>query len=334
MSNDHNFEYNEMIKQFNKEFEVVETYLSLVLLNDKFAYKIKKEQKLQFIDFSTLEKRKFFCEEEVRLNSVLSPEVYLGVVAVCKDKTGAYVLEGKSEPVEYAVKMKRISADKQLNNIIKAGKISKAHMEKFAEAIYAFHQKAKIINTNQYNYTGTLKKLCADDIKIILNAVKHQAYNKEQLRLLKETLFSFLKKNHDLFSERQRVGKIRECHGDLRAENVYWDGKPVFIDCIEFNKEYKYIDVIWEVAYLATAIDACGRKDLSNILIKKYLELTQDFVPPELISFHKCHMSVVLAKVHILKFKQVLDEKILPIFNMYLEMATEYSKGFEKHTLC
>ena len=315
----------DIIEKIEGDYELIQTYISWVLLGDGVVYKIKKPIKFQFIDYSTLEKRKHFCEEEIRLNSRLSPEIYIGVVPICLEKNGKLTLEGISEPVEYAVKMKRIPSEKQLNNLINSGRIFASQIETIAERIFNFHQKTKIVSKNAHNYPDTVKKLCIDDTNLILKASHGDLLDRKQFDVIKNALFSFLNDNYGLLSERQQDQKVRECHGDLRTENIYWDENPIFIDCIEFNKEYRYLDIIWEVAYLAAAIDALGRRDLSDALIEKYIYQSKQPVSSKLINFHKCHMAIVLAKLHILKFEQTSDEKLLPVFNMYMDLAEEYA---------
>jgi aminoglycoside phosphotransferase family enzyme len=238
--------------------EVRETHISRVFLTDQHAYKLKKPVDLGFLDFSTLERRRFFCEQELALNRRLSAGVYLDVVAVHQDGPD-YTFEERGQVVEYALKMRRLPADRSLEALVQRGAVTTAMIEALAQRLAAFHA-AHPVAASEQSY-GTLAQVQADweenfaqTADAVGDILTPTAYGR-----MRRAVTAFMARHADWFAQRVREGRIRECHGDLRAERIYFEpGQVQIIDGIEFNPRWRFIDVASEVAFLAVDLQRLG----------------------------------------------------------------------------
>lgn len=308
---------NELIEQFSKKYEKIETHISWVFLDDNFVYKIKKPVKFYFLDFQTLERRKFFCEEELRLNRRLSPEIYLGVVPISQNSSREFVIGGTEKHVEYAVKMKRIPEEHRMDKLLPKGLVSKENILELADKIYEFHSKVDKIGLNTANYTHVLEEMLYKNFELIKNTTPNK---QKMLEPIKKYLTDFLHENFKTFINRQERGMVRDCHGDMHSRNIFLSGKPIFIDGIEFDTKFRFIDIIHELSFLAMDLDRYKRTDLSNTFVQRYTELSKDNEIPQMINFHKCNMASVRAKV------SALTDVNSPDIETYLDLAKSYIK--------
>jgi len=291
---------------------LAQTHISNVFIGDDFVYKIKKPVNFGFLDFSTLEKRKFYCNKEVELNSRFSEDVYLGVFPVTFDGK-KHAINGKGEIVDYAIKMRRLSDDDLMKSRFREGTISSKDIERIGEAIADFHKKS--VRSKEIDRFGSLDavKLNTDENfqqteEFIANSV-----SKLQFHGLKSWTDNFYKKHKDVFAERIKDGKIRDCHGDLHMEHICLTDPIIIFDCIEFNERFRYIDIASDIAFLLMDLEFNGGKDLSEQLCKTYLNCVgenDDFIY-NLIKFYKVYRAYVRGKVtsFILKDTAVSDNK-------------------------
>ncbi len=285
--------------------ELMQTHISLLFLTPDFVYKIKKTVNFGFLDFTTLERRRHFCEEEVRLNRRLAPRVYLGVVEV-RDLPGlGLVLEGEGgRVVEYAVKMVRLSPETILEEKIRKDEVSEEEIIRVARAIARFHRNAEsgprisafgtpeMIGKNmEENFSQT--ECFVDDL------ICRDAYN--ELRALAE---SFLREKRGLLLGRVEKGLIRDCHGDIHTEHISINREIEIIDCIEFNERFRYSDTISDAAFLAMDLDYHNRADLGRVFEEAYIEATGDREGTSLMSFYKSYRAYVRGKVEGLKARE------------------------------
>lgn len=292
---------------------VVQTHISVVFLTDKWAYKIKKPVQLDFLDFSTLELRKHFCEEEVRLNRVLAPWVYEGVVPIC-DSGAGLKMEGKGEPVEWAVKMHRLPNEATLESRINSGQEMGEAIVALAESLAKFHcqaeRGARISETAQWdtvarNVRGNFEASGqrAGDV------VSDRVYDR-----VKQLSEIGLEGFRELINERARKGIPCSCHGDLHLDHIYYFGEReppddlVCVDCIEFNERFRYIDPIADLAFPYMDLIYNGRRDLARLLENSYFEHAGSTAGRELLPFYAAYRACVRAKVEGLK----LMEKEVP----------------------
>ena len=281
--------------------ELVQTHISFVFLTKKFVYKVKKAVNFGFLDFTTLEKRRFFCEKELELNRRLCGDMYLEVVPI--NKADAVKIKGAGETVEYAVKMKRMPQERMMSKLLEQNKVDDRFVDRLAKVIADFHSKAEtnrrisefgslaVIETNwKENFDQTEefigKTISAEDFKII-----------------RERVGDFMKRSTTLFEKRIAEHRVRDCHGDIHSGNIFVTNGIYIFDAIEFNDRFRYSDVAADVAFLAMDLDFKRRTDLSNFFVEKYVEYSGDQELTKLLTFYKCYRAYVRGKVVSFKLK-------------------------------
>ena len=314
-----------------KKLELLETHISWVVLTGEFAYKIKKPVNFGFLDFSTLEKRRSFCEQEIRLNSRLAPGIYLEVVPI----TGTLdkpIVSGAGKAFEYAVKMLQFPQSAQLDNMLAAGELKAEHMDSFARMTADFHHAAAIADAAMdYGEKDVLYQPVEENFQQIKEHLDTRMYAEKLSALLKWNKSEFVKLAA-VFRQRKRDGCIRECHGDMHLRNLIWlNHQPMAFDCIEFNSHLSWIDVISEVAFLVMDLQSHQQHQLANRFLNHYLEITGDYFGLMLINFYLCYRALVRAKVDALRIEQtditgVESLKSRAQFELYLELAITYTQ--------
>jgi uncharacterized protein len=279
------------------DVQLIQTHISFVLLTGKFAYKLKKPVNFGFLDFSTLEQRQFFCHEELRLNRRLAPDLYLEVLPIYQTKSD-YSLTKKGEIAEYAVKMRQFEQSNLLINLFEAGMITEAQIIDIGKQLAKFHSTAA---TNEHiSSFGSAEavRLVAEDnyqstSKYIGIAQTQSQY--EETRAYTEKFFAA---NSKLFSDRQKQGKIKECHGDLHLKNIcLYEGKVQIFDCIEFNEPFRNSDVVYDASFLAMDLEFRGRPDLANLFLNTYIEQSGDYGALLLMPLYLSMRAYIRAKV-------------------------------------
>ncbi|MEN9236169.1 MAG: AAA family ATPase [Gloeomargarita sp. GMQP_bins_25] len=282
-----------------RDIQVQQTHISWVVLTGNYAYKVKKPVNFGFLDFTTLEKRRHFCQEEVRLNQRLAPQLYLEVVPITVDAQGRYHLGDGGTVIDYAVKMRQFDQDDLWLRCFEQGRLTVQDLEKLGDQIAQFHQMAA---TNAYitafgslpviqgvvegNYQATLPYVKRWGLEPLFQATK--AFTDR-----------YLQDHADWFVERQQQGKIRECHGDLHLGNIcFFQGQTCVFDCIEFNDEFRLTDVIYDVAFLVMDLQFRGRRDLAYAFLNRYVEQTGDYLAVRLLPFYCSVRAYVRAKVN------------------------------------
>jgi uncharacterized protein len=309
-------------------FELAETHISYVLLAGPYAYKFKKPVDLGFLDFSTIEKRKFYCEEELRLNGRLAPELYLGVVAVTGTED-APSLGGPDSPIEYCVKMRRFSRTAQLDQVLARGELTGDLLEALAKAIAAFHDGAEIASADvPYGNASEVGKYALENFTQIGNGpAEIDAGN--ALLSLRAWTEGQLERHRELITGRKRQGRVRQCHGDLHLTNmVLLEGRIVVFDGIEFNAALSFIDVMSEIAFLLMDLDVRERPDLAWIFLNHYLEETGDYEGLPLLNLYRVYRSLVRAKVAYLEHRSGGTAKAacLARYERHLALAGRYAE--------
>ncbi len=279
--------------------ELIETHISWVILCDEFVYKIKKPMRYSFLDFSSLPLRKHYCEREVELNRRITPNVYLGVEPIMEHQ-GNIAIGGKEGTVlDYAVKMRKLDVDKRMDKLLAKNEITANDIKNLAEKIASFHKRTTIIHDkNLEDIRGEFNDL--ETGKEYVNRALGLAYG----AIIDEAVeFSnyFLDRHKDLLARRLKEGYYRDCHGDLHSRNIFMLPEPMPFDCIEFNDDFRQIDVLNEVAFLCMDLDAFGRHDLSE----RFLESYNHFFPAlntsedrELFVYYKAYRANIRAKVN------------------------------------
>ena len=311
--------------------ELLETHISWVILTGDFVYKLKKPVNFGFLDFSTLEKRKYYCSEEVRLNKRLAPQIYLQTVAIngSKDEPN---LDGPGPTIDYAVKMRQFEQQDQFDRLLANNQLHRPDITKLAQIIAQFHQSARptapdsafgdpdhILTPVRENFSQINALIENDGDRTLLNKVAHWS-QKEHRRL------------QDRFSQRKRQGYVRECHGDMHLRNIAtFHNDIVIFDCIEFNDNLRWIDVISEIAFIEMDLDDRGRQDFATVLLNSYLQHTGDYSALDLLRYYLVYRAMVRAKVDCIRAHQegiVIKEKAnsLKEFRHYLNLAQQFTQ--------
>lgn len=321
------------------EFTLIETHISYVLLTGSFAYKFKKNINLGFLDFSTLEKRKYYLDEEYRLNKRLAPELYLGVISITGSESNPTLTEKDNSVIEYALKMVQFPVENQLDNLLDKNKILPEHINSLAKKIASFHSSLKPAgmdtdygNVDQVRYP-VMENF--DQIKPETGEVELQ----NMLAHLREWSVAQRDQLDQKFRQRKQQGFIRECHGDMHLSNmVLINHKVIIFDCIEFNETFRWIDVISEMAFALMDLDFRKHHVLANRLINSYLEHTGDFAGLELLNFYRIYRSMVRAKVADIQRKQTQDPSIRKTLTQklydHISLADNYRQKKQSAFLC
>jgi aminoglycoside phosphotransferase family enzyme/predicted kinase len=285
-----------------------ETHISHVFVGGDLAYKIKKPVDLGFLDFSALWNRRFFCREEVRLNSRLAPGIYLGVIPIF-GSNGAYSFEKRRgwPVVEWAVKMKRLPEDRILSNLILEGRLLAEEMRGIGERLARFHNEVPVYRGRVFGGLESVTFNTEENFQEIRpfcgSMLEKGVYDK-----IEGYTRGFLKKNEALFSARRRSGFVREGHGDLHSQHICLTRPPVIVDCIEFNKRFRISDILEDMAFLHMDLEYRGRFDLSARLESAYFSLQEPALSHELLRFYKIYRAVVRAKVQGFTAQGLSDE--------------------------
>jgi aminoglycoside phosphotransferase family enzyme/predicted kinase len=294
--------------------ELIETHISWVLLTGSFAYKVKKPVRLDFLDFSILEARRRFCEEELRLNRRFAPELYLDVVTIGGTAEAPRI--AATPAIEFAVRLRQFPPDAGLDRRVAADAVSGGEMRQLAQTIAHFHAEqppagsAGAHTEASANLRELERTLAAAGWRYPLDRVR--GWTAERLDALSAA-----------FAAREQAGAIRECHGDLHLENlVVLDGRIVPFDALEFSAALRTTDVVDEAAFLAMDLLAQGRGDLAFEFLNRYFEITGDYAGLEVLRFYLVYRALVRAKVRAVKATQAgrtaeLEKRVRP----YLELA-------------
>jgi len=276
--------------------ELGQTQMSFVFLTDDYVYKVKKPVNLGYLDYTTLDRRQFYCQREVELNRRLCPEVYLGVVAVTEDK-GNIFIGGQGKVIEYAVKMCRLPQEAMMDVLLAQNRVTSPMVISVAQKLVEFHQRAET-NANISTF-GSLDTITQNTEENFTQTEKYigSTISPERYQHIKGYTDSFVTQNASLFHNRIAEGRIRDCHGDLHAAHVCFTNGICIYDCIEFNDRFRYCDVASEVAFLAMDLDNYGRADLSRSFVNAYVAQSQDNELLKLLNFYKCYRAYVRGKV-------------------------------------
>jgi aminoglycoside phosphotransferase family enzyme len=312
------------------KIELIQTHISFVFLTKNYVYKVKKAVNFGFLDFSTLDKRRVFCEKELLLNKRLCSEIYLEVVPINKSNT--IKINGGGETIEYALKMKRLPQERIMAVLLKEGKVDKKTVEEIARIVSEFHSKAQtnteisefgsliIVKTNwDENFAQTTKYI-------------NQTIPQTDFQFIQTKIYAFMEKNNALFESRLADKRIRDCHGDLHSGNIFITDKICIFDAIEFNDRFRYSDVAADVAFLAMDLDYQQRPDLAKHFIERYLQYSKDQKLIALLPFYKCYRAYVRGKVISFRLDDVnikTEQKTAATqeAQAYFKLAAEYAKS-------
>jgi aminoglycoside phosphotransferase family enzyme/predicted kinase len=283
-----------------RRVRLVQTHGSFVFIAPPFVYKVKKPVNFGFLNFSTLEKRRHFCEREVLLNRRLAPKVYLGVVPIARQNNG-FAFDGPGEVVEYAVKMRKLSDAHFLDKLLERGAVTTADLERVAKTLKAFYEAQH--PTAEIEAWGEIDRLriSTDENFRQTEEFIGQTISRPAFEAIRFYTNEFYARRADLLAARIRERWIRDCHGDLHLEHIHLTSRALNIyDCIEFNDRLRYVDVASDLAFLAMDLDFKNRPDLSREFVARMSASLDDPGMLRLMDFYKCYRAYVRGKVETL----------------------------------
>ncbi|MEA3302122.1 MAG: AAA family ATPase [Pseudomonadota bacterium] len=306
--------------------KVCETHISSVIVAHGHAWKIKKPLDLGFLDFSTLEKRRHYCHEEIRLNSRLAADVYQKVVAI-SGSADAPQLEGEGDAIEYAVQMREFPSENLLVNELQL--LNREHMHDLARQIVEFQKK--ITKAEPGSVPGSPESVLGpmlDNFTLLRTLVDH-SQDLQRLDVLEKWTVERYRQLYPILQQRQQDGFIGEGHGDLHLGNIVLEGERLIIfDGIEFSEEICWIDHVSEIAFLMMDLDRVGRTDLSQYLLNQWLIYSGDFEGLRLVRFYQLYRAMVRAKVAAIRLGQQLSDAekldVMEAYREYLALAERY----------
>jgi len=277
------------------DIRMIQTHISWVFLTGDYAYKLKKPLDLGFLDFSTLEKRAFYCRRELELNRRLAPAIYLEVLPVTREDSG-YRLGGEADIVDYCLKMQQFDQHDLLDQRLAAGTFDPAWMDMLAADIATFHAHAETAPRESGGMDALSRHIAANFQ--VAEAHLGTALSETTLAVIKNHCREQLEKQAKAVAERWRQGHVRACHGDLHLKNItLFQGRPCVFDCIEFGDEFRMIDTMNDVAFLLMDCDARDRPDLGYRFLSRYLEHTGDYEGLTFLPLYLIYRACVRGKV-------------------------------------
>ena len=307
-----------------KKLELLETHISWVILTGDFAYKIKKPIDLGFLDFRTLAQRQHFCTRELELNRRYSPELYLGVVPVTGSGQ-APKMDGKGPILDYAVKMNQFDSDSLLATVSKKGELTGELVHSIASELARSHRDFPSINSATDNPGAMQDAMIQNFDQVREYTIDDDAI--AQLDRLESWTRQQLSKLLPFMSERVQRGHVKDLHGDLHLNNmIAVDGSVRFFDCIEFNENFRLMDTMAEIAFLA--MDMADRGERAQKVLNDYLEYTGDYTGLQLLDLYRVYFAMVRAKVGLMQEpnsnKNIQQAPCYPVFTRFLQLALTF----------
>lgn len=311
--------------------ELIETHISWILLTGKYAYKIKKPVDFGFLDFTTLTQRKQYCEAELNLNRRSAPGIYLGICPISGSAEQPEI-DSTAAPIEYAIKMRRFESGKLFSELADKQALDHAHIDELAQIVAEFHgqleatpatspfgEPAQVYAPMRQNFQQ-ISELLDDDLAL---------QDLKELEAWSESSFERLK---PYLVERKRKHFVKDCHGDMHLGNItVFQGKVTLFDCIEFNDDFRWIDVISDIAFLIMDFEVNGLAHYGNRLLNDYLEETGDYGGLRVLNFYKMYRALVRAKISLLTAADkgapaALKREMEEDFKRYMDLAESYTR--------
>jgi hypothetical protein len=315
------------------EIQVVETHISWIFLTGPFAYKLKKPVNLGFLDFSTLERRRHCCLEELRLNRRLSPDLYIDVLPVTTSDTG-YRIGNEGPAADYVVRMFQFDRTFELDRLLRTGELTTRELDEAASIIASFHASTpRAEPSSVFGNPEVLLKPMLENLDLT-GQIARSTVEIADIETIRHWTNVEERRIEGILRERKADGMVRECHGDMHTGNmVVWHGKIMIFDCIEFNPELSVIDVMSDAAFLFMDLEHSGRPGLAWHFLNAYLSRNGDYAGLRVLRFYCTYRAMVRAKVTSIRLTQESDEDrkiaILEEHRSYLKLALDYTRPRE-----
>lgn len=298
--------------------ETIETHMSWVFLTEKYAYKLKKPVISDALDFSTVQKRHWFCMQELLLNRRLALPVYLDVVALTRDAAGRIHLNGPGDVIDYLVKMVRLPAEQSLDQRIAQRRLSRADLRALIGKLAEFYAQADRVDITPAEY----RERFIAAIKTNCDVLRSERYDLPiaQIEAIAKAQLAYVNSSQCALPERAAKKHIVDAHGDLRPEHIYLTQPVQIVDCLEFKRELRLLDPLNELAFLAMECGRLGATQIGKALLRFYQRMSGDAVPQELIRFYQSHSAYSRAKIAIWH----LDDPAVRNRELWRKRAGEY----------
>jgi aminoglycoside phosphotransferase family enzyme len=309
--------------------QLIQTYISWVFITDRFAYKVKKPVDFGFLNFTTLRRRHHYLHEELILNRRLCPDLYLEVLPIAVRGGGMHI-GGQGHPVEYVLKMVRLPQERMMDEVADRGELRPEHLDRIIDRLVPFYQQAATgPRINKFGEPAIIAYNHEENFSQTETMVG-DLLSRELFERLRTFARSFLGQHRELFLQRLREGRIRDCHGDLHMTNIcLTDGVDIF-DCIEFNHRFRYGDVAADIAFLAMDLDFHGFRELSRYFAGRLAQAARDPELLVLLDFYKCYRAYVSGKVAAFtaqdqELASVIRDRARQTARAYFQLAGEYA---------
>lgn len=287
-----------------REVEFIETHISRVFLAGDRVFKLKKPVRFDFLDFSTTEKREQACRDEVRLNRRMAGNVYCGVHAITRGADGDYELDGSGQVLDWVVEMRRLPADRILEDQLCRGTVPREDLDRLTRFLARFYAEASRLHIAPEDYVRTLIQHVEANRRSLQETCT-DAVQRHRVRRIHTAQLRLLGSEPELFTDRVRGGRIVEGHGDLRPEHVCLLDPPVIFDCIEFSADFRRVDALDELCFLAMECDRLHSEYVGESILAEYRLACTDSPAARLVAFYKSYRAVVRAKVAALRANQL-----------------------------
>lgn len=287
-----------------ESIQLLQTHISYVFLTGTYAYKVKKPVDFGFLNFTTLEKRQFYCQEELRLNRRLAPQLYLEVVPILQQGDRYYVgtntaVDATATVVDYAVRMRQFDQSQLFSQLFTTNQLTPSLIESLGKALAQFHATAATSPEIAAFGSATAIAQVINNCHRLAEQFIDRCQPRSQYEAIRAFTDHFLATHQAWFAQRQAAGKIRECHGDLHLNNIcLYNGQVQVFDCIEFNQEFRNIDGVYDAAFLIMDLEFRGRPDLANLFLNTYLEWSGDYEGAVLLPLYLCVRAYIRGNVN------------------------------------
>lgn len=315
----------------DQPIEVLQTHISYIFLTGEYAYKIKKPLDLVFLDFSSLEKRRYYCYQELQLNQPIAPDIYLDVFPITQHND-ALEFNGQGEPVEYILQMRQFPQSALFSEMEKAGKLTESLLAQLGKQVARFHQQAKTNDyISQFGAIETIKEAINENYQHTQNYI---GITQTQQQFIETKAFTdqFFQTYYSLLNKRKNHHFIRECHGDLHLKNIcWWQDKIQLFDRIEFNEPFRFVDVMYDVAFTVMDLQFRGCSRLATVFLNNYLEYTGDWEGVPVLPLYLTRQAYVRAKVNslLLDDQNIAEEEKVQAkqqASQYYHLAWQYTQ--------
>lgn len=313
------------------EIVIRETHISWILLTGEYAYKIKKPVQFDFVDFTTLENRRYFCEEELRLNRRYSSGLYLDIVPITGSNEEP-TLAGTGPAIEVALRMQQFNEELLFSNLLATGKLTRQRLAELARVVDQAHVAAPSAGANEdWGSSNQILEPIVENFVALRQGMILPGW-KDQLQQLEDWSLNTFEQLRHTFDIRKANGHVRECHGDLHLGNIIvWQGHVTPFDCLEFNPAFRWIDTMNETAFVVVDLSRYEHPELAAFFLNAFLEQSGDYDGISVLRFYLVYRAVVRAKVELLRLQQMQGrsekQKIAEsALRNYLDRAAQYTR--------